>query len=615
MWSWNRISIYITAVACVFAVVMYLWPKSDTGDTGWTISSFHSDITLNKDSALNVVEDIQVDFGSLERHGVYRTIPVRYRYDNSQDRLYDIQVQSVTVGPPSNFSWIWKSSIHNDNLVIQIGNPDRWVSGKERFVITYTVVGAMNAFSDHDELYWNVDGALWPVSKSSVVATVHLPAGSFQKAACYEGVKGSITSCMQTISGTLVTYTAKHALDSGEQLSVVVGLKKGAVSVPPPMLGPRVRYFPQNFFDVNPLTTGAAALLLILGLLCVAWSLLTHGRDRAYLNQYYLSDDPREEGAPLLARDPVVVEFTPPENLKPAELGVLLDERADGKDMTATIVHLAVQGFLTITETQNGEKDWILTGTDRSPDGLLVFESTILQNLFAKGQNSVRLSDLKPKPGSPADPGSTEAHADDFAHALSHAEDALYDDGVNKGWFRRRPDTARIDWGLLGAFLALLGAGAVYVLGNSLGWGLTGAPVIVTGLLFIAISPFTSFRTAAGRALMRRTLGFRLYMTTAEKYRQQFAANAGIFTLGLPYAIVFGCVTQWAKAFDGLDTTGYIQRWYMGNGAFEASSFSNTLQALNAGISSAVSSASGASGFGGGGGSGGGGGGGGGGSW
>jgi uncharacterized membrane protein len=125
-------------------------------------------------------------------------------------------------------------------------------------------------------------------------------------------------------------------------------------------------------------------------------------------------------------------------------------------------------------------------------------------------------------------------------------------------------------------------------------------------------------RSAAGRDLMQHTLGFRLYMTTAEKYRQQFAAKADIFTQLLPYAIVFGCVTIWAKAFEGIDTS-QSSSWYVGNTPFQAALLSSNLESMNTNISSAISytppSAGSSSGFGGGGGSGGGGGGGGGGSW
>ena len=124
-------------------------------------------------------------------------------------------------------------------------------------------------------------------------------------------------------------------------------------------------------------------------------------------------------------------------------------------------------------------------------------------------------------------------------------------------------------------------------------------------------------RTAAGRDVMQHALGFRLYMNTAEKYRQQFAEKAEVFTQLLPYAIVFGCVTKWAKAFEGIDTSA-SNTWYVGSRPFQAALIASSLESMNSSISTAVASTpagSGSSGFGGGGFSGGGGGGGGGGSW
>jgi uncharacterized membrane protein len=165
----------------------------------------------------------------------------------------------------------------------------------------------------------------------------------------------------------------------------------------------------------------------------------------------------------------------------------------------------------------------------------------------------------------------------------------------------------------------LLSAGiaATIFLGLQLGWGLIGVAVVIVGIVMTVSFPFMTQRTAAGRDLLQHTLGFRLYMTTAEKYRQQFAAKADIFTQLLPYAIVFGTVTLWAKAFEGIDTSAN-NNWYVGPGPFQAGLLAGSLQSMNSSISSAIAftpSGGSASGFGGGGFSGGGGGGGGGGSW
>jgi type II secretory pathway pseudopilin PulG len=577
-------------------------------DEGWVITSFHSDISIAPDSTIKVSEDIRVDFGSLRKHGIFRTIPLRYRYDSTQDRFYRLDVGSVTNGSsPIPFD----DSVSNDNEVIKIGDADVLVSGQQRYVITYSVFGAINSFEDHDELFWNVDGALWPVPKLTVSASVNVPSGSLQKATCFQGAPGSTEACTHSESGDRVDFSSTRKLGSGEEISVVTAMTPGVVSVPPPLLEPRQREFPQDAFDASAPIVGLSALLTVLGVGLVGWNFWAHGRDRAYLTQHYLAGDPAappgaptepEQTRPLFARDTLVVEFGPPEKMRPAELGLILDESADPKDVTATIVDLAVRGYLTITELP-GKWDWTLTW---KPGGnaaeLLPYEKTILDGLF-KGRTEVKLSDLKGT----------------FAPTLKQAEKEIYSDALSRRLFTSSPEQARLGWGCLGGSVVLIGFALTVGLGLALGWGFVGLAVVIVGIVLTATFPFMPQRTAAGRDLLQHTLGFRLYMTTAEKYRQQFAEKAHVFTELLPYAIVFGCVSQWAKAFEGIDTTKATNSWYVGNAPFQAALLSSSLASMNTNISSAITyvppSTGSSSGFGGGGFSGGGGGGGGGGSW
>jgi hypothetical protein len=587
----------LAAAGIVAIWVIALTAAAAGADEGWVITSFDSLIAISVDSTVIVQEDIRVDFGSQQKHGIFRTIPLRYRYNDTSDRYYRLNVVGVTDGRQN---MPYTTSVESDNEVIKIGDPNSLVTGANRYVITYKVEGAMNSFADHDELFWNVDGALWPVPKQAVTATVQLPANSFQKAACYQGPAGSTEACKYETSGDTVSYSSTRPLASGEEMSVVAALNKGAVSVPPPLLEPLRRQFPQDAFDLNPPTVVLSLLILIVGLGLVGWNWWMHGRDREYLTQYYLTNDPREHPEPLFHHDPVVVEFGPPENQRPAELGVVLDERADPKDVTATIVDLAVHGHMTITEVP-GQKDWTLTWKEADVASLLPFEKTLLGGLFA-GRQQVKLSELKGT----------------FAPTLRLAESQIYSDAMSHKLFTSRPDWARAEWGCLGIGLIVLGCAMAFLLGIAFGWGLVGASVVLVGMVLTVTFRSMSQRTAAGHELLQHTLGFRLYMTTAEKYRQQFAEKAQIFTDLLPYAIVFGCVTQWAKAFEGIDTSA-SSGWYSGTGPFQAALLASSLESLNSSISSAISytppSAGSSSGFGGGGFSGGGGGGGGGGSW
>ena len=47
-------------------------------------------------------------------------------------------------------------------------------------------------------------------------------------------------------------------------------------------------------------------------------------------------------------RDAITVQYEPPDNLTPAECGTLVDAKVAMSDITATLVDLAVKGYLTI---------------------------------------------------------------------------------------------------------------------------------------------------------------------------------------------------------------------------------------------------------------------------
>ena len=567
-------------------------------DQGWVIDSFASQIAVGTDGTLVIQEQIAADFGAQEHHGIFRTIPIRYRYDDAHDRYLDVAVSSVTNnGRPAPYT------VANDgtNETIKIGDPNVLVSGVNVYAITYRVTGALNSFSDHDELYWNVDGTDWGVPKQKVSATVTLPPGAFQKATCYQGSAGSTDVCSFRSTTNGVTFSSRP-LASDEELTIVTAINKGVVSVPPPLLESRQRQFPQDAFDINPFTVAASLILFLVGVGLIVAYWWSHGRDRAYLGHYYLADDTVHDAPESpFEHEPLVVEFGPPQNLRPATLGLILDETADTKDVTATIVDLAVRGYLTISEVP-GQKDWLLSWKPGAPaDQLLTYEKTLLDGLFA-GRQQVKLSELKGT----------------FQPTLREAEVQVYGDAMIRKLFRIRPDYIR--GGFVGAGIVVIVVGCVlaYFLGASVGWGLPGASIALLGAVLIAVHGLMSVRTAAGHDLMHHTLGFRLYMTTAEKYRQQFAEKAEIFTQLLPYAIVFGCVTRWAKAFEGIDTTRQTSSWYVGPGPFQAAFLASTLESMNSSLATAVSSAPaarGGSGFGGGGFSGGGFGGGGGGAW
>jgi hypothetical protein len=604
---------FVLAVAIAAIALAPAKPRHAFADEGWVIDSYDVVYNVQADGTINATETIHADFGSLSKHGIFRYFytavpcgdpiagaqqPV-YDCPSGSNREYDYSIKSVS--RPDGSKWKYDVSESQGKLTVKIGDADVLISGPQDYVITYTIRGAFDRYDDHDELYWDASGT-WPVTISSFSMTVNLPDGADARALCYEGPDGSNEQCQAVASGNTIMYTSARALSENEQVTIVAGWQQGIVEVGPPQLQDRATV--SDFLTFDFVEWGGLVGSLVAGILIVFGAWYRFGRDKAYVTLHYLTNETQEQTRPLFGGPPVVVEFLPPEDLRPAQMGVLIDERADTLDVTATIIDLAVRGYLHITELPKkgwfGSNDWQLNKL-KEAEGLNAFEKKVFNSLFS-GADEVELSDLKYK----------------FADDLAKAKNLIYDDAMKRKWFAQKPESARGMWVIVAIGLMFLGVGLSCFAAIAVHRGLIFLGLIPAGIVMLLMSRSMARRTAAGSEMMRRVLGFRLYISTAEKYRQQFNEQENIFARYLPFAIVFGCVGKWAKAFEGLEATAAASTssWYTGTTPFSAMAFSSNLQSFSSSVGSTLSStrSSGGSGFSGGS-SGGGGGGGGGGSW
>ena len=598
-------------------LVIVASPSGVNAAAGWRITSFDVVYDIDAEGTIKATETINVDFGSLQKHGIFRYLDFKaeciaprpgaqqaaYDCPVGSDREYRYTILGVTDASGKGL----KYAVSDEGLkkFIKIGDADTFISGRQDYVISYRLKGALDPYSDHDELYWNASGDGWSEPTIDHFSlTLNLPPGANISALCYQGGFGSKDSCTASASGSTARFESTHALNPFEQVTIVASWQKGLVTIPAPTVVDRVSL--DDFFALDAKEFGGTALIAVLSILAIVALWWNHGRDRAYRSLYYLTNDPSEGARTLFARENLVVEYTPPEDLRPAEMGLILDERADTEDVTATIIDLAVRGYLKIKEIPKegllGSTDWELTQVERESD-LNDYERKLYDGLF-KGGSPVQMSDLK----------------NTFAPRLQTVKDALYSDGMQRKWFSQKPETARAAWTFAGFGVLILGFALSFLSGYFLGRALIGTPVILAGLVLVILSRAMASRTATGSEALRRVLGFRLYISTAETRRQEFNEQENIFAKYLPFAIVFGCVGKWAKAFEGLenDAAQSTSSWYTGSRPFQVVAFSAGLQHFSSSVGSTIasspSSSGGGSGFSGGS-SGGGGGGGGGGSW
>ncbi len=205
--------------------------------SGERIRSFDANVVVNRDGSIQVTETIEYDFGGGSRHGIYRSLPVRYAMSEADVRRLDSELDSsrtfervtpltdVSVSSPDRSTPTQFEIEHDGGFEsIKIGDPDRYVTGVHTYVIRYRLGGVLNGFDDYDELYLDVIGDQWDVGMDSVTATVSAP-GTISKVRCVVGPPGSIDPC---VSADIVSPTSAEfsngSIDAHDAMSVVVAM-------------------------------------------------------------------------------------------------------------------------------------------------------------------------------------------------------------------------------------------------------------------------------------------------------------------------------------------------------------------------------------------------------
>lgn len=620
--------------AIVMVAMLAAWPAPVSAQVeDWEITRFDVTIEVTEGGDLLVDETIELDFGSLEKHGIFRYIPVwedlptplppeladavpEGRDADEFQRVIEIDQLRVesSSGAPTDVD-ISGPANNDGNMMIRIGDPEVSISGAQQYRISYRARGAFDHLDDGYGLAWDAVGTGWPVPIQQ--ATAELIAPGVESARCLQGRQGTVEPCEADTTDQGARFTATRPLRPYEGMTLAAEISRGAIEEPPILVDerPSLRRFLVGSRAAIPL----AVLTLLAGGGLLAWLGWRQGRDRlarGSVTSHGQIDDRSAEARRrgLFEGRAVPVEFRPPDGLRPGQLGLIVDERVDAVDVTATLVDLAVRGYLRIEEVEGGgwfrKGDWCLVQTEPpADDQLLGYEQILLNGLFEDG-DEVLVSDLKGT----------------FAPTYQKVETGIYADGQSRRWFADRPDSTRSRWLGAGLALTVLGALATVGLGMAARMAVVGLAVVVLGIALMAMHGKMPSRTSRGSAMLTRTLGFREFIDQAEADRMEFAEAENLFVDYLPYAVVFGAVDKWAHVFEslGVDVGRAVSGFYVGPGPFHLMAFSAGMNDFSSSVGTAVTTAPPSSGsggfsgggFGGGGGfSGGGFGGGGGGSW
>jgi uncharacterized membrane protein YgcG len=557
--------------------------RADLG--GFTIAAFHTELTVRSDADVLVEERIDVDF-SEARHGIYRVIPVRY-----EDRLgtqFSLGFRLVSVDDGAGNAYGVKTSNQGRNIQIRIGDPDVTVTGRRTYVLRYLVRDALGRFPDHDEIYWNATGNEWGVPIERTDAIIHLPEGVPTDSIEAIGYAGAFGERSIGVAVTRPGGPGEIRFEARSPLAPMQGLTVDAIWPLGHVVHPRpttlaARFAADNFPLIIPLFT-------LIGMIF------------AYLR---LGRDPSGPAA-------TVVRYEAPPGIGPSELGTLMDEKVDLRDITAAIVDLAVRGYLVIETVRTDHflglahrQETRFNRTEKPAGDLSPHEQLLLSGIFEQG-NTVAASDLR----------------EEFYRHIPKIRNALYERLTQRGYFAAKPTSVRHR---MVAWAVFLGGAAAFL---GFAWtsmrGFAGTPTIpiVSGILTFVIVLLFSWtmprRTREGVKARFWGLGFEEFVNRTEGKRLEGVTDLRTtFETLLPYAMALGIAAKLARRFEGI----YAQAgptWYTGypiGHGFSTLALQNSLASSMASTSQALTASPRSSGSGGGGFSGGGGGGGGGGSW
>ena len=489
----------------------------------WHIARFDTRMSVARDGVSTVTERIDVVFSGTF-HGIYRDIPIEYPGPHGSNYTLFLKITGVTDGEGNKLKY--ESSTQNGNRHLKIYIPDA-VNATRKVEIHYTVTNAVRWFDDHDELYWNVTGNDWPVPIESASATLDFPANAAGelRAQAFTGVYGSAEQdATVQVRGSTVTVQSNDPLSMREGLTADVYITKGVLTQPS-RLTEAIWFLRSNVIVLLPL-----------------WAFIV-----MFFFWWMKGRDPKPDMS-------VAPMYEPPKGMTPAEVGTLMNDVVHPRDITSTLVDLAVKGYLKIEEKEVktlmfSHRDYLLHLLKPQSEwaSLEAHERVMLNHMFAGGATQVHLSDLK----------------NQFYVAIPTMKGNILAELKGKGMYSVDPESAHA-YVLAGVVFTA----APFVLAQVFGVAsLLDSPLLLVGAGLIAviiIFLFARIMTAKSRKGVDtkvEILGFQEFVNRVDADRLK-RMPPDTFEKFLPYAMALGIENKWAKAFQGIVQNP--PNWYVG---------------------------------------------------
>lgn len=495
---------------------------ADTSD--FAFDSLHTDYRLTRTADhgadLAVTETFVADFpAGATNHGILRAIPT-----TADGRSLHVRVRSVTDAAGKTVPW----QLDGDDAragftVLRIGDPHAYVSGRQSYVIRYTMRDVIHEARDGAQQFlFDVNGTGWAQPFGTVTATLHVPAalaGALSgDSACYQGAQGSTARCTITRTGGGFDVSAS-GIGPHESVTMSVGFTPGTFAVPV-----------------------SVARVLVWVLLAIALALLVV----ALVVRLRRLGNPRGTGI-------IVPQYQAFPGIGVMEAAELLDER--DRAFPALVTQLVVSRAATMTRDDKG--------TAKTKDdvySLRLLDATVLDDEDADAAHTL-FDSVKPETTVTLDRTDPQI-GDRIGKLLRDARDAVR----NQGLIARVRTPLSVALLIIGFLTALAAVVMLAVLSaEALSTWLHNVALLV-GLALavgaIALLWPRERRTAQAVPAYEHLLGIRDYLRLAEADRIRILQSPSgaetrtaptgeqvvrLYERLLPYAILFGIEREWRE--------------------------------------------------------------------
>lgn len=505
-------------------IVLAGWGVAQAQEKSLYWQRYDVNITVQQNSDMLVEEIQQIVFTSGTFRFGFAAIPL-----DRVERISDVQVSEVINGVErpytagSSGQYGFTTSTNEGELEITWYFPPT-NNSTHTYLLRYRVIGGLRFYDGGDQVWWKAIAPDHNFSIRESRVTVTLPA-TFPQDQLVVTSYGAPATNSFTDRG-LVVFEAQN-IPADEELEVRVQFPHGVIQGSPPAWQAAVDRRQQWGPIFSLLFGGLGLILLVAGPLAVYLLWYTRGRDRPVgMVAEYISE--------------------PPGDLPAGVVGTLVDEKADVKDIIASIVDLARRGALRMEEEKKegflgigSGRDFIFHLQDSSR-ATRPYEQTLIKRVFG-GREERRLSELRQK----------------FYTAIPELRDQLYQELVQEGFFPRNPETTRRIWSGLGiAGLIIAGIIAFFfltLLGDFSPWvACPGVSLAVAMVGLMIAGRHMPRKTSQGAEEAAKWLAFKRYLETIEKHGDLEAVKDK-FEEFLPYAVAFGLERQLINKFTAVD--------------------------------------------------------------